>query len=126
MSAVVGQFNYFQWDPKFDHEKPYYLYTDPPPGYPPTNLVTRPGKPEEIHDIRGREHHFNLDDHAFAFRRQNYPHAIKGVDEETITSQYLPSLAVLIKDLLQEDCEILWFDWRVNLHAISCFQHQNR
>ncbi|EJP70062.1 7 alpha-cephem-methoxylase, putative [Beauveria bassiana ARSEF 2860] len=112
MTVVLGQFNYFQWQKKFEEEKPYYLYTDPPPGYPNANFATQPGAPEPIQDVRGREHEFSLDDNGFAFCRQNYPHKLRDVDENTIKEQYLPSLEVLIRDLLQEECEIFWFDWR--------------
>lgn len=113
MSEVLGRFNYFQWQPKFQEEKPYYLYTDPPPGYPNANFATQPGEAEIIRNVRGIEEGFNLDDNAFAFRRQKYPYPLEDVDEVTIKTQYLPSLETMIKELLQQDCEIFWFDWRV-------------
>lgn len=113
MTSVLGQFNYFQWKQIFKEEKPYYLYTDPPPGYPNANFSTQPGMPEPIHDVRGQEKKFSLDDNGFAFGFQEYPFSLKDVDEKTVKSQYLPSLEVLIREHLQQDCEIFWFDWRV-------------
>ena len=121
MAETLGKFNYFQWKPMFREEKPYYLYTDPPPGYPNANFSTQPGEAETVHDVRGREKEFNLDDNAFAFARQEYPHSLKDLDEVTIKTQYLPSLEVMIRQLLQQDCEIFWFDWRVRspFHLIN-------
>ncbi|KAI0902852.1 putative 7 alpha-cephem-methoxylase [Ustulina deusta] len=110
MTHAVGQFNYLQWQPKFEVEKPFYLYTDPPPGHPNANFATAPGASEVIHDVRGREHEFNLDDHGFAFARQELP--VKNLTEENILSEYLPSLEGMIRKLLGQDCEIIWFDWR--------------
>ncbi|KAI1121605.1 putative 7 alpha-cephem-methoxylase [Nemania abortiva] len=110
MTDAVGQFNYFQWQPKFETEKPYYLYIDPPPGYPNANFATAPGATEVIHDVRGREHEFNLDDHGFAFAIQKPP--LVKLTEEMIVSEYLPSLEVMLRELLKQDCEIIWFDWR--------------
>lgn len=122
MADVPGNFNYFQWKPSFENEKPYYLYTDPPEGYPNANFATAPGAVEMIHDVRGREHEFNLDDHAFAFRRQKLP--VGELTETTIKTQYLPSLEPMIRELLQEDCKIFWFDWRVKpttcIHFTFC------
>ncbi|KAG6028783.1 hypothetical protein E4U41_000586 [Claviceps citrina] len=112
MASVLGQFNYLQWKPIFHQEKPYYLYTDPPPGYPNANFATKPGHPEPIHDVRGQEDRFSLDDNGFAFGRQEYPFSLRDVDEKTVKSQYLPSLEVLIREHLQQECEIFWFDWR--------------
>ncbi|KAI1408034.1 putative 7 alpha-cephem-methoxylase [Hypoxylon sp. FL1857] len=110
MTDALAQFNYFQWKPIFLNEKPYYLYTDPPEGCPNANFSTAPGATETVHDIRGREQKFNLDDHGFALRHQEFP--IEIVTDVTIQKQYLPSLEVMIRELLQEECEIFWFDWR--------------
>jgi len=112
MATVQGQFNYLQWKPNFMTEKPYYLYTDPPPGQPNANFATKPGKPEQIHDVRGREEEFNLDDHAFAFGRQVYPGSLRDLTDETIQSEYLPSLEAKLREVLKQDAEIFWFDWR--------------
>ena len=121
MSDVVGQFNYFQWQPKFESEKPYYLYTDPPPGHPNANFATAPGASEVIRDVRGKEHEFNLDDHGFAFATQKLP--LENFTEEAIVSKYLPSLEVLIRNHLGQDCEIIWFDWRVRSDLfLVCFR----
>jgi hypothetical protein len=116
MTDVLGQFNHLQWKPLFNEEKPYYLYTDPPPGLPNANFSTKPGDAETVHDVRGSENEFNLDDHGFAFTRQkaqNYPYSLKDIDPVTMKTQYLPSLDGLIREQLQQDCEIFWFDWRV-------------
>ncbi|KAI8634669.1 putative 7 alpha-cephem-methoxylase [Xylariaceae sp. FL1651] len=113
MTDTIGQFNYFQWQDKFKHEKPYYLYVDPPPGHPNANFTTAPGGTEVIRDVRGKEHEFNLDDHGFSFTRQKFPlAAVTDVIDETIQKEYLPSLEGLIKDLVKQDCDIIWFDWR--------------
>jgi hypothetical protein len=106
MATAISQFNYLQWKPSFEVEKPYCLYTDPPPGYPNANFATRPGPSEVIHDVRGQEDAFNLDDHAFAFAKQIYPGSLHDLNEETVKSEYYPSLEGKLREVLREDAEI--------------------
>lgn len=65
--------NYFHWDPRFVHEKPYELLTDGPPGFPSTNFEFRPApRKQVVRDLRGpgenEEGGFTLDGCGFAVR----------------------------------------------------------
>lgn len=106
---------YLKWDDKFHTEKPYYLYIDPPKGLPVSNFTTSLGPVETVHDLRGREHEFNLDDHGFTVRHQQLPTGI--LNEDSIQNEYLPSLELLLRQTLGQQCEIIWFDWRVCLKS---------
>lgn len=71
MAAVnrLTRFNYFKWEPKFAHVKPYVLPMDKPAGhvdFPETNFDVEAGHDEVVADMRGREAEFSLDRHGFA------------------------------------------------------------
>ncbi|KAK7414061.1 hypothetical protein QQX98_007093 [Neonectria punicea] len=114
MSAPTGttvtRFSYFQWKAEFTKEKPYYLYIDAPKGVPVSNFSTAPGPQEVVHDIRENQDHFNLDDHGFMVMQQKFP--LETINQQTVEEMYLPSLEVLLRDVVGQEAEIVWFDWR--------------
>lgn len=78
MAAVnrLTRFNYFKWEPKFAHVKPYVLLMDKPAGhvdFPETNFNVEAGPDEVVADMRGREAEFSLDWHGFAVRKSSWP-----------------------------------------------------
>ncbi|KAH7133737.1 putative 7 alpha-cephem-methoxylase [Dactylonectria macrodidyma] len=107
---LLTRFYYFQWKDDFDEEKPYYLYIDPPKGLPVTNFSVASGPEEEVHDLRGIETKFNLDDHGFMVMQQQFPLEI--INQHTVENLYLPSLEELIRTAVGQEAEICWFDWR--------------
>lgn len=122
--STTARLRYIKWDDKFLTEKPYHLYMDPPPGLPVSNYSIIPGPLETIHDLRGRESDFNLDDNGFIVVRQPFPppnsnwspSSGAAPDETFINNEYLPSLESLLRNTLgypdAASCEIIWFDWR--------------
>ncbi|KPM42905.1 hypothetical protein AK830_g3630 [Neonectria ditissima] len=109
-NATVTRFSYFQWRPEFTKEKPYYLYIDPPEGEPVTNFTTAPGPEEVVNDIRKSQHDFNLDDHGFMVMQQTF--SLPSINQKTVEELYLPSLEVMLRHVVGEEAEIVWFDWR--------------
>ncbi|KAK5991156.1 Fe(II)/2-oxoglutarate-dependent dioxygenase nvfI-like protein [Cladobotryum mycophilum] len=107
---VTARFSYFQWQEKFDQEKPYYLYLDLPEGVPLYNFSTAPGPTESVFDLRHNANSFNLDDNGFMVMKQDFP--LENIDQEAVENVYLPSLEILIRDAVGQDAEIVWFDWR--------------
>ncbi|KAF5001846.1 hypothetical protein FDECE_10835 [Fusarium decemcellulare] len=107
---VKGHFGYFQWSDKFDNEKPYYLYMDPPKGFPVSNFSTQLGPAEQVHDLSRTTKKFNLDDHGFMVAKQDL--RFSKFDQDTVENHYLPSLEKLIRNSIDQDAEIVWFDWR--------------
>lgn len=106
-----GRFGYFQWSDKFNSEKPYYLYMDAPKGFPTSNFSTVPGPAETVHDLNQRNEEFNLDDQGFMVVRQSL--CVKNFDQESVEKVYLPSLEKVLRGVVGQDAEIVWFDWRV-------------
>lgn len=111
MEDVTTQFSYFQWKDLYKKEKPYYLYIDHPEDMPRANFETSHGPVETVRNLRGLENQFNLDDNGFTVKHQQF--SLEVINQETVTKQYLPSLEKLINETIGEDCEIVWFDWRV-------------
>ncbi|KAI1453720.1 putative 7 alpha-cephem-methoxylase [Annulohypoxylon moriforme] len=107
---TLAQFSYFQWKDIYHKEKPYYLYIDPPEGVPVANFSTAPGPNEVVHNLRGVEDRFNLDDNGFTVKHQEF--CLETIDEDAVKKFYLPSLETLLRELLGSDAEIFWFDWR--------------
>ncbi|KAK5653466.1 hypothetical protein OQA88_8952 [Cercophora sp. LCS_1] len=110
VSSTVGRFNYIQWDDLFEEVKPYQLYMDVPKGFPTRNFTLKLGADETIRNIRGIEDQFNLDGNGFTVRRQELN--VKSLDKDSIEEVYLPSLETMIRDIVGQDSEIIWFDWR--------------
>jgi len=111
IADTFGQFCYFQWEDVHREEKPYYLYIDRPEGVPVANFCTKFGPNEVVHNLRGIENQFNLDDNGFAVRHQEF--CLENINEEAVEKSYLPSLEGLLRELVGQDCEIIWFDWRI-------------
>ncbi|KAM5369562.1 hypothetical protein ACJA88_010550 [Fusarium oxysporum] len=92
----------------FEHEKPYEILSQAPPGIERSNFQLRPGQPETIHDLRGLRTIFNLDQNGF----QVVSNTLKTscFDEATIKKDYLPSIEALLKSV-EPDIDVHIFDW---------------
>jgi hypothetical protein len=100
---------------KYKTEKPYRLFVGLPDAsddFPVTNCET-----EEfcvsLHDIRGRENNYNLDEHGFQCIR--YTHAFSSWDDaESIDTQYLPQVEKSIRENIPDARRVVVYNWRVN------------
>jgi hypothetical protein len=111
-AQVEGRFSYLEWEDKFKDDKPFYLFHDLPPGTSPSNFRTKKGTSEVVHNLRGIEDQFNLDQNGFSVMRQDF--CLDTIDDHSVNSHYLPSLEVLLRDLVGPESEIFFFDWRVS------------
>ncbi|EXA31800.1 hypothetical protein FOQG_15837 [Fusarium oxysporum f. sp. raphani 54005] len=104
----IVRLNYFQDSEIFEHEKPYEILSQAPPGIERSNFQLRPGQPETINDLRGLRTIFNLDQNGF----QVVSNTLKTscFDEATIKKDYLPSIEALLKSV-EPDIDVHFFDW---------------
>ena len=117
----LTRFNYFKWEPKFAHVKPYVLLMDKPAahhGFPETNFDVETGPDEVVVDMRGREAEFNLDRHGFAVRKSGWPLGVElplvGDAEGLVQDWYLPAMQRMLEDEFGDAIETFFFDWRVS------------
>ncbi|KAJ5903253.1 7 alpha-cephem-methoxylase [Penicillium tannophilum] len=107
-----AQLRYFQWNPVFEKTKPYELLLDNiPEDFPVTNFETSPEEAEVIHDIRGMEKSFTLENHGFCIAEQRLD--ISVFDQDTIEDIYLQQVEELLKGMMPDIHELFTFDWRV-------------
>lgn len=109
-----GKISFIKWQELYEHEKPFQIFLDPPKDAEDqrtTNLVFEE-KRILFHDVRGKEDTFNLDDHAFAFRKHNLT-----FDDfeniEAVEKEYLPEVEAIIRAEVGKADKIFIFDWRV-------------
>ncbi|KAK0636138.1 hypothetical protein B0T17DRAFT_587397 [Bombardia bombarda] len=106
------QLSYIQWLDIFETEKPYEVISEVPPGLAPSNFSCSAAAPEVIHDIRGHEDSFNLEDHGFQVWTNTL--AVTAFDKETVENKYLPSIGALLKEVFGPRTEAFVFDWRLS------------
>ncbi|KAI1376896.1 hypothetical protein F4677DRAFT_445214 [Hypoxylon crocopeplum] len=102
---------YLEWNPLFEREKPYQIITNVPPGCPTSNLSFRLFDEEQMHDVRGHEDEFNLDDHGFTFVKQH--DALPQFSKDTIEEEYIPLMSEWLKKNIDDAEEVYVFDWRL-------------
>ena len=110
---------FLKWIPLYEKQKPFQVFTSLPLGVPSTNLVFE-DEELDIRNMRGQEHHFKLDEHAFQLCKAD-THFTAFNDAAQIEEVYLPAVRVLIKEHVQGADKIVFFDWRVGLRLVSCF-----
>lgn len=124
-NVTVGQadqkakLNYIRWEDEFRTEKPYEFISQAPEGCPRKNFTLAASPEQAIHDIRGSEELFNLDDHGFQIVRQELG-AIP-TDQEGIEKEYLPKVIDLLQNI-DPGAEVVIFDWRVSeqMSIVKC------
>ena len=102
---------FLKWVPLYEKQKPFQVFTGLPLGVPSTNLVFE-DEELDIRDMRGQEHHFKLDEHAFQLCKADM-HFTAFNDAAQIEEVYLPAVRTLIKEHVQGADKIVFFDWRV-------------
>jgi hypothetical protein len=111
----VASLRYLQWDDKFHDVKPYTLYMNVPEGFPPQNYKVDWEESETIHDVRGHESEYSLDDNGFAFYKHHFK--LDGYDRETLERGYLPQVEAFLMDTIPNATEVKIYTWRVSLIA---------
>ncbi|KAH6873455.1 hypothetical protein B0T10DRAFT_499784 [Thelonectria olida] len=110
MTVELVRLNYIQWSDTFVTEKPYEVISDVPDGCKKRNFNLSPGPEQAIHDIRGLEHQFSLDENGFEVRK----HAMKNTSatKDDIERYYLPDIKSLLENV-DPGAEVHIFDWRL-------------
>jgi hypothetical protein len=112
-STEKAEIQFLQWQPLYEHEKPFQLFLDIPPEAPDqrkTNLVFEP-KDVLVQNIRKQEANFSLDINGFMVRNLQGFHDLASL--ESITSEYLPAVEKLLKQEVEGADKVVFFDWRV-------------
>lgn len=102
--------NYIQWKDDFEIEKPYEIISQVPEGCPQKNFTIGPAPTQVIHDLRGQESKFNLDDNGFEVRKHEM--TVHSLGLHNIETCYLPIVKSLLTDV-DPGAEVHIFDWRV-------------
>ena len=103
---------FLKWIPLYEKQKPFQVFTSLPLGVPSTNLVFEEEVELDIQNIRGQEHRFKLDEHAFQLCKNNIRFTAFD-DAAQIEEAYLPAVKTLIEEHVQGADKIVFFDWRV-------------
>ncbi|CAG9986861.1 unnamed protein product [Clonostachys byssicola] len=111
----ISQLNYIQDSELFLQQKPYEILSEAPPGTQKCNFQLGQGPPEIIQDIRGLESQFDLDNHGFQVVRHMLK--TKVFDEDTIKSEYIPEIDMLLKSI-EPDISVHVFDWRLRSSSV--------
>jgi hypothetical protein len=112
----IADFNFIEWQELYEVEKPFEIFMQLPSGYGPadrTNLVFKQHKGNLVHDMRGVERQFVLDEHGFqimdrptSFRLWN--------DREAVELVYARECAGVLKQALDDVDWIYFYNWRVS------------
>jgi hypothetical protein len=107
--------------PLYDEEKPYTLYGFPDEVTPKTNCEFTIIEDVPVHDVRGHESDFKINEHGFEFRHKpSYcdlrPEVFERPDRRERVWQYLQETISIAKDTLGAS-KVLCFDWRVRKFA---------
>lgn len=111
-SAQRATLNYIQWKEDFMTVKPYEVISEVPDGCQRRNFSLGPGPEQTIHDIRGREDQFNLDNNGFEVRKHEL--LTTSFDTKSIQDHYLPAIESLLESV-DPGAEVCIFDWRVSI-----------
>ena len=107
---------YLEWQDLYHSEKPYQVFSSAVGNgalnAKPTNLVFKTGNEEIIHDARGKEETFTLDEHGFAFAN-NTTKITDFEDQIQIENVYLQEVDELIRHEVEGVDEVFFYDWRV-------------
>ncbi|KAI1123778.1 hypothetical protein F5Y10DRAFT_251170 [Nemania abortiva] len=104
---------YLQWQDLYNKEKPFQVFANVPEGSNErlTNLVFAPGPPTTIHDLRGKEETFTLDENGFKVVQDKMPVSFDLNSRESIKNDVIPYL----EDLIRRDVEgadfVRCIDW---------------
>jgi len=116
---------YLEWQNLYHSEKPYQVFSsavgNDSLNAKPTNLVFKTGDEEIIHDVRGKEETFTLDEHGFAFAN-NITKVTDFEDQSQIENAYLQEVEELIRHEVKGVDEVFFYDWRVCSLQMEMYQ----
>jgi len=105
---VTATLNFYS--PPADGSAPFNYVEEPPEGQPQRNFGAAPHH-VTIHDARGREPSFTLDNDAFAIIRDLPPSSeTEFLDDDSIRQKYYPELERLLLDHVPGSSKVVFFD----------------
>ncbi|KAB5582715.1 hypothetical protein GE09DRAFT_280037 [Coniochaeta sp. 2T2.1] len=112
---VTATLNFYS--PPTDGATPFNHVEDPPEGQPQRNFGHEP-QDVTIHDARGRESSFTLDNDAFVFVAGVPPSAeTEFLDDGSIKEKYYPELERLLLDNVPGSNKVVFFDHTIRRAA---------
>ncbi|EEP78484.1 predicted protein [Uncinocarpus reesii 1704] len=115
MGTITAQLNFLKPIDSYKTEKPYWLFIGKPETAPDvdlTNVVTETVTDIPVHDVRGHEEKYSLDEHGFQFIKHNQTFQAFE-DEERIKTEFLPQVEKVIRENVPYVERVLVYDWRV-------------
>lgn len=109
---AVVQLRFLEPLDKYQHEKPYRLFVGKPDEADITNVSLETISNIPVHDVRGEEEKYELDEHGFQFVTYD-PEFTAFHDEQQIEFQYLPQVKQMILEKVPYAEKVFVFDWRV-------------
>ena len=100
------------YDPPTDGSKPFNYPNDPPEGLPKRNFGDA-NIAIAIHDIRGQESLYNIDDNAFDTLRTGSAVDVDFTSQESIEEKYYPEVECLLRKRHPDTKRIVPFDYIV-------------
>lgn len=116
---VLGSVKFIKWQQLYEYEKPFQIFINPPKeavDQRTTNLVYD-DKNILIHDIRGKEKDFKLDEQGFAYCHYDL-NFDNFEDFQAVEDFYLPEVERIIKMEVNGADKVFFFDWRVKITII--------
>ncbi|OAA53931.1 hypothetical protein SPI_09138 [Niveomyces insectorum RCEF 264] len=115
MTAVSAQLDFIKPLDIYTKEKPYQLFLAKPKSRQDVDLTnvevdTVPNIP--LHDVRGREDDFRIDEHGFQYIKHDQ--TFRAFDDpQRVNDEFLPQVVKVIKDHIPCAERVHVYDWRV-------------
>ncbi|KAI1409003.1 hypothetical protein F5Y13DRAFT_182363 [Hypoxylon sp. FL1857] len=97
---------------KYQHEKPYWLFVAKPNEADMTNVALEAVPGIHVHDVRGEEENYKLDEHGFQFVSHGLDFEAFH-DNQRIEREYLPQVEEMILKNIPYAEKVFVFNWRV-------------
>ncbi|KAI1137150.1 hypothetical protein F5Y05DRAFT_79894 [Hypoxylon sp. FL0543] len=97
---------------KYKREKPYWLFVGKPDGADVTNVSLEAVSGIPIHDVRGEERNYELDEHGFKFFSHNLDFE-DFHDDQRIEREYLPQVEKMMLEKIPSANKVFVFNWRL-------------
>lgn len=131
MSSTLVQLRFLQPRDTYQHEKPFWLFVSKPDQAEMTNVVLESVTDIPLHDVRGNESSYNLDQNGFQFVTHEQQFTAFDSDEQ-IKTDFVPQVESLILKNIAYASKVHVFDWRVSFEIEfplrgldSCFNERS-
>ena len=118
-TTLKAAFDYLQWTPLYEIEKPFQVFIDIPkhcPDQREDNLAFSTGPEELVFDVCGKEKDFTLDKNGFTYIKHSsiISEPSQFFDPKTIREIYLPECIRVLERELSRVGRVHIYSWRVS------------